>query len=62
MMSMSEDFNKKMRNFVENGQNKLEEEEPFQKMVKKKHSRLKNRLIGTKGEHNKRSKSAPPLG
>jgi len=51
-----------MRNFVENGQNKLEEEEPFQKMVKKKHSRLKNRLIGTKGEHNKRSKSAPPLG
>lgn len=62
MMSMSEDFNKKMRNFVENSQNKLEEEEPFQKMVKKKHSKMKNRLIGTKGKHNKRSKSAPPLG
>ena len=48
---------------------KINEEEPFQKAVKKKHKKMKIRLIGLGGGKNtrgtkkpsyKRSKSAPP--
>ena len=76
MMSLDGDYAKKFKIFVsqdlpvsEKGFNKLQEEEKFQKMIKKRHSRNKKRLISLGGQPNvppftkklsyKRSKSAP---
>ena len=76
MMSLENDYNKKFKIFIsqdkissKKGFNKLEEEEKYQKRVKKRHSRLKRSLISlgkqknvapyTKRPNYKRSKSAP---
>ena len=76
MMSLDGDFEKKFKIFVSQdtissnkGFNKLEEEEKFQKRVKKRHFRMKRRLISLGKQKNvapfskkpsyKRGKSAP---
>jgi hypothetical protein len=76
MMSLDGDYAKKFKIFVsqdnepvEKGFNKLFEEEKFQKRVKKRHSRMKRRLISlgkqknmppfTKKPNYRRGKSAP---
>jgi hypothetical protein len=76
MMSLDGDYTKKFKIFVSQdnepagkGFNKLFEKEKFQKRVKKRHSRMKRRLISLGGQKNtppytkkpnyKRSKSAP---
>lgn len=65
LMSVSDNYQKKFDNFIK-------EEEPFQDVVKAKHTAGKKRLIGLGGNNNedpysekpnfKRSKSAPPQG
>ena len=76
MMSIEGDYSKKFKIFVSQdkevdnkGFNKLQEEEKFQKRVKKRHSRMKKRLISLGKQKNvppyskkpsyKRGKSAP---
>ena len=77
MMSLDGDYAKKFNIFMSQdkmsetkGFDRLEEEEKFQKRVKKKHSRMKKRLVSKGGQGNsppftqkpstKRGKSAPP--
>ena len=77
MMSLENDFEKKFKIFVSqdkindsDGFNRLQEEEKFQKRVKKRHFRMKRRLISLGKQRNvppysrkpryKRGKSAPP--
>jgi predicted nucleotidyltransferase len=77
MMSLDGDYAKKFNIFMSQdkmsetkGFDRLEEEEKFQKRVRKKHARMKSRLISKGGQGNsppftkkpsvKRGKSAPP--
>jgi len=67
MMSLDGDYAKKFKIFVSQDQaaankgfNKLEEEEKFQKRVKKRHSRMKRGLIGLGGQKNVRPFAIKP--
>lgn len=77
MLSLEDDYEKNFKifinkdeDFVTKGFNRLQEEEKFQKRLKKRHSRMKRRLISLGGQRNvppfskkpkyKRGKSSPP--
>jgi len=77
MLSLEDDYEKNFKIFlnkdeypVTKGFNRLQEEEKFQKRLKKRHSRMKRRLISLGGQRNvppfskkpkyKRGKSSPP--
>ena len=67
MMSLDGDYAKKFKIFVSQDQaaankgfNKLEEEEKFQKRVRRRHSRMKKALIGLGKQKNVRPYSKKP--
>ena len=77
MLSLEDDYEKNFKIFINKdddavvaGFNRLQEEEKFQKRLKKRHSRMKRRLISLGGQRNvppfskkpkyKRGKSSPP--